>query len=241
MTKNPGTFGPNNSPISKIIYSAIASWDGFVYQGCCGLCVVLEQILEDREQVETQFLNLDEYDDFAILDKDKNILSFHQVKCYKSGKNFEKDMALMEDKRKWWELKNLCKADAKLYFHSNMELNCYHNVEQYEYTIGEKALSPTGVVELIGTLIGKILEQKRWPGNVDTKRDALISLLDKHIALEDNELKKVRGNSSQSPNKNSIPVANIIDILQKSEVKPSVEDRVRTISFYLNLNLLQRI
>ena len=43
------TFGPNNTKVSTITHSAVASWGGFVYQGLCALCVAVEKILEDED------------------------------------------------------------------------------------------------------------------------------------------------------------------------------------------------
>lgn len=117
MANSSETFGPNKSNLTKILNSAIVSWDGFIYQGLCALCVVLEQILQNKDDVKSMYLNLEGYDDFAILDKEKHILSFHQAKCYKSLRpNFKEDMELMEDKRKYWYDNGICAEDANLYF-----------------------------------------------------------------------------------------------------------------------------
>lgn len=48
MADEQVTYGPNKSPITKILHSVIASWGGSIYQGCCAICVILEKILEDH-------------------------------------------------------------------------------------------------------------------------------------------------------------------------------------------------
>lgn len=47
MSENQERYGPNQSKLSKILFCAVSSWGGFIYQGSCALCVALEQILDD--------------------------------------------------------------------------------------------------------------------------------------------------------------------------------------------------
>lgn len=242
MANSSETFGPNKSNLTKILNSAIVSWDGFIYQGLCALCVVLEQILQNKDDVKSKYLNLEGYDDFAILDKEKHILSFHQAKCYKSLKpNFKEDMELMEDKRKYWYDNGICAEDANLYFHCNRIVDCSHSVTQYQYSNNVAAMSPTEVLEYIDSLICEILEINQYPGNVRTKRDTLISLIDEHVSFLDTESKKGTVSDLQLSIDNPISISVIVDLLEKDENYVSTEDRVRTISFYLNLNLTGRI
>lgn len=190
MSDNQERYGPNLSKLSKILFCAVSSWGGFIYQGCCALCVALEQILDDKDKVKSNFLNIEGYDDFAILDKDKHILSFHQAKCYKSEHDFKEDMALMEDKRAYWCEKGVCPKDALLKFHSNQSVTCHHNVEQYEYSNGKKDLTTGNVLNLLKDLVDSVLEQNEWPGNTEAKVDSLISLMDKKVSFLDEESKK---------------------------------------------------
>ena len=74
------TFGPNNTKVSTITHAAIASWGGFVYQGLCALCVAVEKILEDEENVREWYLNVEGYEDCAVLNHKKEIVSLHQAK-----------------------------------------------------------------------------------------------------------------------------------------------------------------
>lgn len=241
MAENQETYGPNKSSMSKILFCAVSSWGGFIYQGCCALCVALELILDDMDKVKFNFLNIEGYDDFAILDKDKYILSFHQAKCYKSEHDFKKDMALMEDKRVYWCEKGVCAKDALLKFHSNQTVTCHHNVEQYEYSNGKKNLTTGKVLNLLKDLVDNISEQKEWPGNTEAKVDSLISLMDKKVSFLDDESKKQGTDRLKLSIEKSIAFAEIIEILQKDETRASIDDRRRTISFYLNINLRERI
>lgn len=242
MANSSETFGPNKSNLTKILNSAIVSWDGFIYQGLCALCVVLEQILQNKDDVKSKYLNLEGYDDFTILDKEKHILSFHQAKCYKSLKpNFKEDMKLMEDKRKYWYDHGICAEDANLYFHCNRIVDCSHSVTQYQYSNNVAAMSPTEILEYIDSLICEILEINQYPGNVRTKRDTLISLIDEHVSFLDTESKKGIVSDLQLSIDNPISISEIVDLLEKDENYVSTENRVRTISFYLNFNLTGRI
>ena len=240
MSDNLERYGPNLSKLSKILFCAVSSWGGFIYQGCCALCVALEQILDDKDKVKSNFLNIEGYDDFAILDKDKHILSFHQAKCYKSEHDFKEDMALMEDKRAYWCEKGVCPKDALLKFHSNQSVTCHHNVEQYEYSNGKKDLTTGNVLNLLKDLVDSVLEQNEWPGNTEAKVDSLISLMDKKVSFLDEESKKGKERLQLSIEE-SISFAEIIEKLQQTETNYSIDDRLRTISFYLNLNLQERI
>lgn len=241
MAENQETYGPNKSSMSKILFCAVSSWGGFIYQGCCALCVALELILDDMDKVKSNYLNIEGYDDFAILDKDKHILSFHQAKCYKSEHDFKKDMALMEDKRAYWCEKGVCLKDALLKFHSNLIVTCYHNVEQYEYSNEKKNLTTGNVLNLLKDLVDSVLEQNEWPGNTEAKVDSLISLMDKKVSFLDDESKKRGTDRLKLSIEKSIAFAEIIEILQKDETGASIDDRRRTISFYLNINLRERI
>lgn len=104
--------------------------------------------------------------------------------------NFKEDMKLMEDKRKYWYDNGICAEDANLYFHCNRIVDCSHSVTLYQYSNNVAAMSPTEILEYIDSLICEILEINQYPGNVRTKRDTLISLIDEHVSFLDTESKK---------------------------------------------------
>lgn len=105
---NTEFIGPNGNSESIITHAAIASWAGFVYQGLCALCVAMEKLL-DEDEATTWYLNIEGYEDFAILDADKHILSFHQCKDYKAKKDWKDEFEKMVDKRAYWHQKNSVK------------------------------------------------------------------------------------------------------------------------------------
>lgn len=94
---------PNGTSEDVILHAAIASWAGFLYQGICALCVAMEKLLVEPESVNW-YLNVEGYEDFAILDANKQILSFHQCKDYKSKQSWKREFAKMEDKRYYWNM-----------------------------------------------------------------------------------------------------------------------------------------
>lgn len=147
----------------------------------------------------------------------------------------------MEDKRVYWCEKGVCAKDALLKFHSNQTVTCRHNVEQYEYSNGKKNLTTGKVLNLLKDLVDNISELKEWPGNTEAKVDSLISLMDKKVSFLDDESKKQGTDRLKLSIEKSIAFAQIIEILQKDETGTSIDDRRRTISFYLNINLRERI
>lgn len=242
MEDELATYGPNKSTITKILHCAISSWDGFIYQGLCALCVVLEQILKNKDDVKSKYLNLEGYDDFAILDKDKTILSFHQAKCYKPlSPNFKEDMALMEDKRAYWHEEGLCTEDAKLYFHCNRKIVCCHNVLQYNYLNSGSELSSSDILGKIDILIKAILDKYQWIGRTEHIKDSLISLFDQHVSFIDSEFKNGATDILQLSIDNSIPISSIIKTIEQHERNSTIEDKIRAFGFYLNLNLMDRM
>ena len=70
---------PNGTREEVVLHAAIASWAGFVYQGICALCVAMEKLLSEQASINW-YLNIEGYEDFAILDEQKHVLSFHQCK-----------------------------------------------------------------------------------------------------------------------------------------------------------------
>lgn len=110
---NTEFIGPNGNSESIITHAAIASWAGFVYQGLCALCVAMERLL-DEDEATTWYLNIEGYEDFAILDADKHILSFHQCKDYKAKKDWKDEF------EKWWikepiGIKRICVKKRLIY------------------------------------------------------------------------------------------------------------------------------
>ena len=58
--------------------SAVGSWSGYIYQGLCGILVVLRMLKADATAYRDYSLQLDGYEDFSILDAQGKIVSMHQ-------------------------------------------------------------------------------------------------------------------------------------------------------------------
>ena len=65
------------------IHTAIGTWSGFIYQGKVALYHVL-WLLNKNENNLKYYLQLDSLEDFAIVDKEINPITLHQVKALKS-------------------------------------------------------------------------------------------------------------------------------------------------------------
>lgn len=71
------------SPPLKSEHTAISTWSGFVYQGKIATYHSLKSIYESGGSADNH-LQLDYFEDFAILDSSGNAVSLHQVKALKS-------------------------------------------------------------------------------------------------------------------------------------------------------------
>ena len=234
------TFGPNNTKVSTITHAAVASWGGFVYQGLCALCVAVEKILENEDNVREWYLNVEGYEDCAVLNNKKEIVSLHQAKCYKDDKSFEDEFMKMEDKRAYWHDKGICEPNIPLYFHCNQPQNYSHGVEEYKYNDGNVNKSHEDVWKHLGSLVGKYTRKNNIPVSSDIKFEQLIANMSNHITMLD-EMAKDPSNSDMlaiSVEK-SISFASIINLLRSDKDRMTVAERVRASVFYLRVCMEQ--
>lgn len=211
-----------------------------MYQGLCALCVAVEKILEDEDNVRKWYLNVEGYEDCAVLNDKKEIVSLHQAKCYKNDKSFEDEFMKMEDKRAYWHDKRVCKSDIPLYFHCNQPQNYSHGVEEYKYNDGNVNKSHEDVWKHLGSLVGKYTRKNNLPVSSDIKFEQLIANMSNHITMLD-EMAKDPSNSNMlaiSVEK-SISFASIINLLRSDNDRMSVEERVRASVFYLRVCMEQ--
>lgn len=219
----------NKTEESKITHAAIASWGGFVYQGLCALCVAVEWILKEGEQVQGWYLNVEGYEDCAILDDTKQIKSLHQAKCYKGETNFTKEFMKMEDKRSYWHEKGKCQDSIPLYFHCNQPQNYSHSVVGYEYCDGSVNKSHEEVREHLLALVEQYTEKNDVSGSSTTKVNRLITLISDHVTMLDELTKEHNKADMQGISvEKSIPFSLIIDNLNNSNDRMTVAERVRT-------------
>lgn len=239
-TNQTPTFGPNKTKVSTITHAAVASWGGFVYQGLCALCVAVEKILEDEDNVRGWYLNVEGYEDCAVLNDKKKIVSLHQAKCYKYDKGFEDEFMKMEDKRAYWHDKGFCKPDIPLYFHCNLQLKYSHGVVEYEYNDGNVNKSHEDVWKHLESLVEKYTRKNNIPVSSDIKFEQLIANMSNHITMLD-EMAKDPSNSDMlaiSVEK-SISFASIINLLRSDKDRMTVAERVRASAFYLRVCMEQ--
>lgn len=235
-TKPTPTFGPNKTKVSTITHAAIASWGGFVYQGLCALCVAMEEILKDENKLKGWYLNIEGYEDCAILDEARKIMSLHQAKCYKSQTNFEDEFMKMEDKRAYWHDKGICKPDIPLLFHCNQSLNYSNEVEAYTYEDGDSVKSHEGVWTHLGNLVEKYTERNNISGSSDVKTERLIAMISEHITMLDEMAKAPSNSDMQAVSvEKSIPFSTIIDLLRSDNDRMTIAERVRASVVYLRV------
>lgn len=241
---------PNGTPTTKILNSAVASWAGFVYQGLWALCVALDKLLTDSEAASKWFLNLEGYEDFAILDENKHVLSFHQCKDYKGyvKNDIKEECEKMEDKRWYWsQTQNggICNIGVPLFFHAPISIPLSNGVNQYPFNDGASPLlSMEDVDNKIKELVDKYLQSKNIPGSGEHKHDKLVCLIQDHVSFLDRESKKVKltdGMMMSISVNNPLPFLNILDILNQTEDSYTISDKVRTSVYYLNLWMNDRM
>ena len=233
-------IGPNGNSESIITHAAIASWAGFVYQGLCALCVAMEKLL-DEDEATTWYLNIEGYEDFAILDADKHILSFHQCKDYKAKKSWKDEFVKMEDKRFYWNQKGICKSDAPLYFHTNLKVDYANGVVGYVYKDGTSDLNTEEIFSMLYDLVDEYCTRENIPVSADRVRNRLVVLVEEQINFLDVQDKKVTNQTQKLSIDNSIPFRKIDELIRSTEEDRTLEEKVRLSVFYLNLYLIDRL
>lgn len=120
----------------KFENSAIGSWSGYIYQGCCALYHVLTLLKRDRKKYEGYYLYVDSFEDFSIHDENYHIVSLHQVKCYNDKPDLNKILQQMLDTKQYHINKRDADNDTTLYIHynKNWEIpNAFSSIKLYEY------------------------------------------------------------------------------------------------------------
>lgn len=236
---------PNGTTESTVRTAAISSWAGFMYQGLCALCVALEKILDDRNS-NGYFLNIEGYEDFAILDNSMNILSFHQCKNYKaSDDKIKAEFKKMEDKRWYWNTqKGKCSAAANLYMHAPVSFVYTNNVEAYQYRDYTSTASIKDVCKKLDSLIEEYVQIHHLPGTSVRRRDRIIALMEKTV-IELDTIGKTQNLSNgvmqDQSIAHSIPFTAILDLLNQTEEKYSEKERINTSAFYINFWMQDRL
>jgi len=212
--------------MTKIIeypHTAITTWSGFVYQGKVALYHVLN-LLNTENFNSARKLQLDSFEDFAILDSQGSILSLHQVKALKAEHYGSYTDAFLKLKNRAQE-KNCNSAKFHLAKNivnfDNTDFNTNYNpIELYKYGV-EKFCIVDEIDEKIEDIIKLLLAQKHPtdPSKQSTEyalktrnycdEIVLKKVLSIHKTVHDNLMKDVEAAYIQT-----IPFADFISILE---------------------------
>ena len=236
---------PNGTPISKIRFAAINNWAGLVYQGLCALCVAIEKLIDVKDACDW-YLNVEGYEDFAILNENKQILSFHQCKDYKKSGDMTAEFRKMEDKRWYWSTrKHLCEIDVPLYIHAKEKYAYSNGVTPYKYkTTNASVASIKDVNSILTSIVKEYIDKNNLPGGTQRRRNALVSLIeDKVIELDElgKDHKLGKGEMQDISISKSIPFSLIKGMLDRKEEESDVLDRIRTSIYYINIWMSERL
>ena len=133
--------------------SAIGSWSGYIYQGLCGILVVLRMLKVNATAFKDYSLQLDGYEDFSILDDQGKIVSMHQCKSDKNRTNydeeFKKMMAKVDGLGAQGKLHDL--ATHKCYFHCNRQVTISddYKVVAYQFEQNKTYCEPGNIQALL--------------------------------------------------------------------------------------------
>lgn len=170
------------------------------------------------------------------MDDSKNIVSLHQAKCYKSGKDFTDEFKKMEDKRAYWYAQGICQADIPLLFHCNQSLNYSHKVKAYIYEDGNSVKSHEDVWTHLGDLVAEYTERNNIPGSSDVKTEGLIAVMSEHITMLDEMAKDPCNSNMQAVSvEKSIPFSTVITLLRSDNDRMTVAERVMASVVYLRV------
>ncbi|MBR6124154.1 hypothetical protein IKQ19_11270 [Candidatus Saccharibacteria bacterium] len=155
----------------QIEFSAIGSWAGYIYQG---LCAAIESLQLLNNNKDNYTLVLDAYEDFAILDQNGKIYSFHQCKDIKSKSSYKNTFSLMRKVKKYYSSK--IRPDTKLYFHCNKAITPKpRDIELYKFPNGEDKCSPGNIYNNLILVVNNYLSSHSITTISAPKASAIIS------------------------------------------------------------------
>lgn len=233
---------PNNTPLSTIENTAVASWSGFVYQGLCALHYTLMLLKSDWEQAISKYLSLEAYEDFAILDSTCKIESLHQCKCYSSPSAFTDECKKMVDKEYYWKniKRVLSNAYMGMFFHSNQDNTLSCEVKAYTLISGKTKIGPSEIYKLIEDTVLEILKCRNIAGSSNAKTCKLISEISKRVSYIHKECIENPGHSFEIAVRHPIPIKEFADILENPQEQYTKEERIETCRFYMIMALKNR-
>lgn len=162
--------------------SAIGSWSGYIYQGLCGVLVVLRILKADATFCKDYSLQLDGYEDFSILDGHGKIVSMHQCKSDKNRTNYDEEFKKMKAKvdglAAQGKLQNL--AIHKCYFHCNRQVTiaAEYKVVAYQFEAGKTYCEPGNIQALLDAEVAML---KKAEADTHAVRAALETIVNGEV------------------------------------------------------------
>lgn len=233
---------PNNTPLSTIENTAVASWSGFVFQGLCALHHTLTLLKSDWDLAISKYLSLEAYEDFAILDSTNKIESLHQCKCYSSPSDFTDECKKMADKEYYWGNVNRMLSDAYngMFFHSNQDNTLGYGVKAYTLISDKTKIGPSDIYKLIEDTVQEILKCRNIAGSSNAKTCKLISEISKRVSNIHKECIENPGHSFEIAVGHPIPIKEFAVILENPQEQYTKEERIETCRFYMIMALKNR-
>lgn len=162
--------------------SAIGSWSGYIYQGLCGVLVVLRMLKENKEACKEYSLQLDAFEDFSILDERDQIVSMHQCKSDKNRKNYDDEFMKMKAKVKSLATQGKLREpdNPQCYFHCNQEVTIGedYNVSAYQFEAAKTLCEPGNIQALIDV---EVAELKNAESDTQAVRAALETIVNEDV------------------------------------------------------------
>ena len=162
--------------------SAIGSWSGYIYQGLCGVLVVLRMLKENKEACKEYSLQLDAFEDFSILDERDQIVSMHQCKSDKNRKNYDDEFKKMTAKVKSLATQGKLRepGNPQCYFHCNQEvaIDADYNVTAYQFETEKTFCKPGNIQSLIDV---EVAELKNAETDTQAVRAALETIVNEDV------------------------------------------------------------
>ena len=243
MAATTSVYGQYNTPINTIEHTAVASWSGFVYQGLCALYHSLVLLQRNWDAAKCKYLSLEAYEDFAILDGQGKIESFHQCKCYQKETDFTDECHKMADKEDYWRnKKNMLSASYdKMYFHSNQDVTLADGVQAYEFAPGITKCNPFEIYARIEILVQEVLAMRRLPGSSNAKTAKLITIISEHVSYIHKESIDNPGRSFDTAANTPIPLTAFVKILESPQEEYTKDERIETCRHFLIMALFDRL
>lgn len=162
--------------------SAIGSWSGYIYQGLCGVLVVLRMLKENKEDYKGYSLQLDAYEDFSILDEQGQIVSMHQCKSDKNRKNYDGEFKKMKAKVESLATQGKLRdtGNPLCYFHCNQEVTICedYNVSAYQFEEKKTFCEPGNIQSLIDV---EVAEMKNAESDTQAVRATLETIVNEDV------------------------------------------------------------